>query len=88
MSRLASALATVLGKKVSVQQVDDSTYTDIMKGAGVPDFIIPMLVDIQKGIRDGALEIESNDFEKLLGRPTSSIIEALAQMVNGISQTN
>ncbi len=75
---LASAVGTVLGKEVSVQQVDDTAYADIMKGAGVPDFIIPMLVDIQKGIRDGELEVESNDFEKLLGRPLTPINEALS----------
>ncbi|WP_028400156.1 SDR family oxidoreductase [Ectobacillus panaciterrae] len=84
---LASALGTVLGKEVPVQQVDDATYTDIMKGAGVPEFIIPFLVEIQKGIREGALEIESNDFEKLLGRPVTPINEALTQVVNGIPHT-
>jgi NAD(P)H dehydrogenase (quinone) len=83
---LASAIGTVLGKEIPVQQVDDATYADIMRGAAVPDFLIPMLVDIQKGIRDGALEIESNDFEKLLGRPITPINEALTQIVNEISR--
>ncbi len=82
-----SALGTVLDKEVPVQQVDDVTYADIMKGAGAPEFIIPFLVDIQKGIRDGALEIESNDFEKLLGRPVTPISNALTQIVNEIPQT-
>ncbi|WP_342044147.1 SDR family oxidoreductase [Bacillus sp. OTU530] len=82
---LAAALGTVLGKEVPVQQIDDAAYADIMKGAGVPEFVIPFLVEIQKGIREGALEIESNDFEKLLGRPVTPIREALTQIVNGIS---
>lgn len=56
-----------------------------MKGAGVPDFVIPLLVDIQKSIREGTLEVESNDFEKLLGRPVTPIKEALTQIVNDIS---
>lgn len=85
---LASAVGSVLGKEVPVQQVDDATYADIMKGAGVPEFVVPMLVEIQKGIRDGALEMESNDFEKLLGRPVTPIHEALTQIVKEISQTN
>lgn len=84
---LVSAIGTVLGKEVAVQQVDDTVYADIMKGAGLPDFLIPFLVGIQKGIRDGALEVESNDFEKLLGRPATTVSEALKQIVNGISQT-
>jgi len=82
---LASALGTVLGKEVPVQQVDDAAYAEIMKGAGVPDFVIPILVSIQQAIREGALEIESNDFEKLLGRPATPISEALTQLVNEIS---
>ncbi|KKC47730.1 NmrA family protein [Paenibacillus sp. D9] len=82
---LASALGTVLGKEVPFQQVDDAAYADIMKGAGVPDFVIPILVSIQQAIREGALELESNDFEKLLGRPATPISEALTQLVNEIS---
>ncbi|WP_110930713.1 SDR family oxidoreductase [Paenibacillus bouchesdurhonensis] len=77
----ASMLGTVLGKQVPVQQVDDTAYGNIMKEAGVPDFVIPMLVEIQKGIREGTLEVESNDFEKLLGRPLTSIHEALNELV-------
>ncbi|MFD0695416.1 SDR family oxidoreductase [Paenibacillus sp. GCM10027628] len=83
---LVSVIETVLGKEVPVQQVDDAKYAEIMKGAGVPDFVIPILVGIQQGIREGALEIESNDLEKLLGRPVTPIKEALTQIVNGISQ--
>ncbi|WP_199616978.1 SDR family oxidoreductase [Paenibacillus alkalitolerans] len=83
---LASALGTVLGKEVPVQQVDDETYAEIMKGAGVPEFVIPILVAIQAAIREGALEIESNDFEKLLGRPITPIGESLREIVNVISQ--
>jgi NAD(P)H dehydrogenase (quinone) len=82
---LVSNLGTLLGKEIPVQQVDDATYADIMKGIGIPDFIIPLLVDIQKSIREGTLAFESNDFERLLGRPVTPIKEALTQMVNGIS---
>ncbi|MFD1179123.1 SDR family oxidoreductase [Paenibacillus puldeungensis] len=82
---LASALGTVLGKEVPVQQVDDATYADIMKNAGVPDFVIPMLVSIQEGIREHTLEIESNDFEKLLGRPLTPMTEALRQIVDSLA---
>lgn len=84
---LASAVGNVLGKEVAVQQVDDAAYSDIMKSVGVPEFLIPFLVGIQEGIREGTLEVESNDFEKLLGRPVTPIREALTQIVNGISQT-
>ncbi|MEH7884730.1 SDR family oxidoreductase [Bacillus sp. JJ1609] len=80
----ASALGAVLGKEVPVQQVNDASYAEIMKGAGVPEFLIPFLVGIQKDIREGTLEIESSDFEKLLGRPATPLSEGLSQIVKSI----
>ncbi|PLR74228.1 SDR family oxidoreductase [Bacillus sp. UMB0728] len=84
---LVSELGNVLGKDVNVQQVDDTAYAAIMKDAGLPEFIIPLLVGIQESIRSGSLEVESNDFEKALGRPATPVKEALTEMVNEISQT-
>lgn len=83
---IAAALGIVLGKEVTVQQVDDATYAEIMQNAGVPDFVVPILVEIQRSIRVGSLDVESNDFEKILGRPATPINEALTQIVNGITQ--
>ncbi|MBP1989636.1 SDR family oxidoreductase [Paenibacillus eucommiae] len=83
---LVSIIGTVLGRDIPVQQVDDAKFAEIMKSAGVPDFVIPILIGIQQGIREGTLEIESNDFEKLLGRPVTPIKEALTSIIHGISQ--
>jgi NAD(P)H dehydrogenase (quinone) len=84
---LVSALGVVLGKEIPVQQVSEEKYAEIMKGLGLPDFVIPIVVGIQESIRNGSLEVESNDFEKVLGRPVTPINEALTQLVNAISQT-
>lgn len=81
-----SVLGSVLDKEVSVQHVDDATYASIMKNAEIPDFVISILVDIQKSIRESTLDFESNDFEKVLGRPAKPLKEALSQIVNGITQ--
>jgi NAD(P)H dehydrogenase (quinone) len=81
-AELVSALGDILGKEVPVQQVDDTAYANIMKEAGIPEAYLPMLVNTQKGIRERGLEIESNDLEKLLGRPATPINEALSQLVN------
>lgn len=84
---LASALGKVLGKNIPVQQVSDEKYAEIMKGLGLPDFVIPITVGIQESIRNGSLAVKSHDFEKVLGRPVTPINEALTQLVNAISQT-
>ncbi|OZU89081.1 NAD(P)-dependent oxidoreductase [Virgibacillus indicus] len=80
-------LSSVIGKEITVQQVDDTAYADSMKNADIPDFIIPILVEIQKGIREDTLDFESNDFKKVLGRSATPINEALKQLVNTISKT-
>lgn len=82
---IASELGKVLDKEVPVQQVDDDEYGKIMKEAGVPDSLLPFLLEIQKSIRAGSLAVESNDFEKLLGRPATPIDEGLKQIVKNIS---
>ncbi|OIK12649.1 SDR family oxidoreductase [Bacillus sp. MUM 13] len=79
---MVSALSNVLGKEIPVQQVSDEKYAEIMKGLGLPDFVIPIVVGIQESIRNGSLDVESNDFEKVLGRPVTPINEALTQVVN------
>lgn len=85
---LAAVLGEVMGKEVPVQQVDDAAYAEIMAGAGVPDFVVPILVEIQKSIRIGSLDVESKDFEKLLGHPATPINEALRQIVDGLKQNS
>lgn len=82
--QLVSILSGVLGREVPVQQVDDATYAGIMSSAGVPEPVVPFLVGIQSAIREGALDVESNDFQKLLGRPTTPLEEALRQIVQEI----
>ncbi|TWT25956.1 SDR family oxidoreductase [Planomicrobium sp. CPCC 101110] len=84
---LAAAVGKVIEKEVPVLQVDDSTYADIMKQAGIPDFVVPILVEIQQGIRANALAIESDDFEKVLGRPATPIEQGISDIVSGITQT-
>jgi len=82
---LASVLGVVLGKEIPVQQVNDEKYGEIMKGLGLPDFVIPIVVGIQESIRNGSLEVKSNDFEKVLGRPVTPISEELTQIAKEIS---
>ncbi|PSL40957.1 NAD(P)H dehydrogenase (quinone) [Planomicrobium soli] len=83
---LAAALEEVAGKEIPVLQVQDAEYADIMKQAGVPDFVVPMLVEIQRGIRNNALAIESDDFEKILGRPATPVEEGLNRIVSDLTK--
>lgn len=80
--QLASAVGKVLDKPIEVKQVSDEEYAEIMKSAGVPDFAIPIVVGIQQSIRNGSLEVENSDFEKVLGRSLTPIEKGLAKLVS------
>ncbi len=81
---LALVLSKAISRDVPVQNVDDCTYADIMASAGVPKEIIPFLVDIQSSIRRGALAYESNDLEKLLGRPLTPLSDVVRDIIDGL----
>ncbi|NOU72829.1 NAD(P)H-binding protein [Paenibacillus sp. LMG 31458] len=81
---LAAVLSKVLDREVPIQHVDDETYAKIIVGAGVPEQVAPILVAIQSAIRDGVLDIESNDLQTLLGRPVTPLSEAIEVLVSGL----
>lgn len=80
-AELVEALSEVLGREVMLQEVSTDAYADVMRGAGVPEGAIPIVVGIQDSIRNGSLEVESNDFELVLGRPVTPLKEALQKLI-------
>ncbi|WP_215189508.1 SDR family oxidoreductase [Exiguobacterium sp. s6] len=81
-AELVEALSEVLGREVALQEVSTDAYAGVMRGAGVPEGAIPIVVGIQDSIRNGSLEVESNDFELVLGRPVTPLKEALQKLVS------
>ena len=81
-AELVEALSEVLGREVTFQEVSTDAYAGVMRGAGVPEGAIPIVVGIQDSIRNGSLEVESNDFELVLGRPVTPLKEALQKLVS------
>ena len=81
-AELVETLSDVLGREVAFQEVSLDAYADVMRGAGVPEGAIPIVVGIQDSIRNGSLEVESNDFELVLGRPVTPLKEALQKLVS------
>lgn len=80
-AELVEALSEVIGREVALQEVSAEAYGDVMRGAGVPEGAIPIVVGIQDSIRNGSLEVESNDFELVLGRPVTPLKEALQKLI-------
>ncbi|MBM6994541.1 SDR family oxidoreductase [Paenibacillus sp. DXFW5] len=83
-AELARIIGEALGREVPVQHVDDATYAEVMRGAGVPEPVVPFLVSIQRSIREGALDVPSGDLETLLGRPATPLVEAVRDIVKDL----
>lgn len=78
---LAAEIGKVIGKDILVKHVDDPSFAAFLKNAGIPEVMIPMLTATKAAVRDGVLEIESNDLETLLQRPVTPINEALKALI-------
>ena len=78
---LGKALTKMLGKQVTVQLVDDDAYTKGLTANGLPSFVVDFIVGAARSIREGALAVESHDFEVVLGRPVKSLSESLKELI-------
>lgn len=79
------ALEKVIGKSVVLSLVDDAQYQTILENIKFPAPMIPMMVANGKSIRNGALDLESNDFEELLGRKVTPLETCLEIIIKKIS---
>ncbi|NUU23275.1 MAG: SDR family oxidoreductase [Streptomycetaceae bacterium] len=78
---------TELAAEVARQIGRDFTYTDlpaeelatVLAGAGLPQGLVDLLVDSGTHIRGGALAPVTSDLRTLLGRPTTTLAEAVAE---------
>lgn len=80
---LAAIVGEAAGKSIQVIHVDDEAFGEAMKQAGVPEQAMPFVVGIPAAIREGVLEVESDDLEKLLGRPLTPLAEGVQELQKG-----
>ncbi len=79
--QFVDTLSEVLGKEIPLLEVDDSSYEEMLKGAGVPEAYLPMLVMTQKGIREGGLESTQTHLNFLLERQATPLKQALTHLL-------
>lgn len=82
---LARIIGRVLGREVPVRHVDDVEYEKMLGGFGLPGYLVELLVDAQRAMRKGALDVTSGDLEKLLGRPATSLEEGVRRILDSIA---
>lgn len=81
MSEYAAALAAASGRTVTYTDLPADEYVATLVAAGVPAPFAEALADGDQGIARGALEDSSGTLSALIGRPTTTLVQALARTV-------
>ncbi len=81
LAELAAAVSAASGRPVSYQDVPAAELAAILSSAGLPEPVAAMLAQTDVAIREGALLGETRDLSRLIGRPTSTLADAVSRAV-------
>lgn len=76
---LARLAAAHTGRPLVHTSVSDAEFTAMLTGAGLPEFVVDRLVDINANTRAGVLASVRPDLERLIGRVSTSIGSAVTR---------
>ena len=74
---LAAAITAATGTTVVAQDVPAAELAQILTGAGLDEGLVGFLVTVDGDIASGALAGDPADLERLLGRPATSVVDAV-----------
>ncbi|MGF9691639.1 SDR family oxidoreductase [Rhizobium sp. 0TCS1.26] len=72
---IGAAVSSAAGKPLKVVRVSDEDLAAGVKGAGMPDFVVDLVVSTDANIRAGNFDLVTSDFEMLTGRKPQSVVE-------------
>ena len=78
---LAAALSDVLGRDVAHQSVTPEQHVQQLADAGLPPEMAQMVAGADAGIAAGAFAFTDGDLSRLLGRPTTPLVDGLRPLV-------
>jgi len=78
MTEFGEEITRQTGKTVIYQDLSIDDYVATFVGLGIPDVAAKVYADADAGIARGELYVPSGDLSRLIGRPTTSLAQALA----------
>lgn len=81
LAQLAAEITKQTGTEVIYRDVPVSELQQILSGAGLPEPLATIIADIDRGIAAGELLVTTGDLSRLIGRPTTSLAEAVAAAI-------
>lgn len=77
LSELASVIGEEVGRPVEYVDLPEASFAEALVEAGVPLEMATLLADADTGLGRGELFTESDDLERLIGRPPTSLREVV-----------
>lgn len=74
---LAQAATTLLGHEVTYQAVSEDQLAEQLRAAGLPEGTAGFVAALDAGIAAGGLDSDDHTLAKLIGRPTTPLVEGL-----------
>lgn len=74
---LAVAIGEVLGREVAYRDLGDEGFRAVLTGAGMDEGTVEFVAGLEVATREGELWAEPGLLAKLIGRPTTPIVETL-----------
>jgi NAD(P)H dehydrogenase (quinone) len=82
-AEIAAEVSRQTGKEVAAVNLDPEEYRKTLAGFGLPDFLAAGLADADSKIAEGALADVTDTLSTLIGRPTTTVAEAVAEALKG-----
>ena len=77
LAELATEVARQAGKPVTYKNLPQAEYAKALTGFGLPEGLAGAIADADAGASRGELDTRSHDLSKLIGRPTTSLQQAV-----------
>ncbi|MFI5954671.1 SDR family oxidoreductase [Cryptosporangium sp. NPDC051539] len=77
LTELADEISRQSGKTVVYRNLPEAEYAQTLAGFGIPQPFAEILADSDRGLSAGELFVDSGDLHRLIGRPTTSLSEAV-----------
>lgn len=77
MADLAAEISAATGKDITYNNLPAADYAGLLTSVGVPEAFAEILADSDLGIARGDLLVSTGDLQRLIGRTTTSLAEAV-----------
>jgi NAD(P)H dehydrogenase (quinone) len=78
LTELAAEIGAQTGRDISYRDLPEQEYARVLIAAGVPAPAAEVIADADRGLARGELFVDSGDLHRLIGRPSTSLPDAIA----------